>query len=290
MTIRTNTQNRRELVRQIADLLQRETEYKGPPTFAYAVGPVTVDRDGVITYEDDETLEMLKPYLMAQGYIEPETSEEAEPDEEQDTDVNVELVAEPDGEPDMLEIAVPIDGMNGSQLRNLVYLLHGYQYLLNRVTRRESVYVSDVVITILAEQCPESAADFVSLMNNNKAADELRGVDFRADAVALNFPLDESPEKNKAYADLTCAMVKAARTAKRVDAQARRPENEKYELRSWLVRLGLGGADYKATRNALLRGLKGHTAFRTEADAERHKAKYAELRRLAREARGGAAE
>ena len=68
-------------------------------------------------------------------------------------------------------------------------------------------------------------------------------------------------------------MVAQAREAKRVSAKEQKPENEKYYLRSWLLRLGLSGEGGKASRKALLAGLKGHTAFRTPADEEKHKAR-----------------
>ena len=40
-------------------------------------------------------------------------------------------------------------------------------------------------------------------------------------------------------------------------------------MRIWLVRLGLDGKEAKETRRVLLQNLKGHTAFRTEADKEK---------------------
>ena len=48
-------------------------------------------------------------------------------------------------------------------------------------------------------------------------------------------------------------------------------ENEKYYMRVWLVRIGLGGKDGKETRKVFLSRLKGHTAFRTEEDKEKWK-------------------
>ena len=46
-------------------------------------------------------------------------------------------------EPDRMEIKVPIDGMDGAQLRNLVFMLHAQQYLLNRATGHEKIHVND---------------------------------------------------------------------------------------------------------------------------------------------------
>ena len=49
-------------------------------------------------------------------------------------------------------------------------------------------------------------------------------------------------------------------------------ENEKYYMRAWLVSIGFGGKEGKETRSFFLKGLKGHTAFRTPEDAEKWKA------------------
>ena len=263
MTIQTHAEDRRTMVQQISEHLQVEAHYQGPPTFSYAIGPVTVARDGSITCQAEEVLVTLKPFLVEKGYIEPEV--------------------------DTLGITVPIEGMDGNQLRNLVHLLYGYQYLLNRIARRESFCISEAVITRLGEYVPETSVDFETLMNDFKALGDLTGVDFQDGTVTLTFPLDESQEKNKAYTDLTSAIVQAAREAKRVNAEKRRPENEKYVLRSWLLRLGFIGADFKASRTALLGGLQGCTAFRSDTEAEKHRMKYAEIRRIAREAKEGEA-
>ena len=51
-------------------------------------------------------------------------------------------------------------------------------------------------------------------------------------------------------------------------------------MRIWLLRLGFGGAEGKEVRNLLLKNLKGHSAFRTEANKQR----WQEARRNEREA------
>ena len=61
------------------------------------------------------------------------------------------------------------------------------------------------------------------------------------------------------------------------------PENEKYYMRNWLVRLGFGGKESKGMRTILLKHLKGHSAFRTDAEADKHQDKYAEIRRSHKE-------
>ena len=81
------------------------------------------------------------------------------------------------------------------------------------------------------------------------------------------------------YAMFTARILKAAREATRIFPEKQEPENEKYFARAWLLRLGYGGAAYKDERNLLLKHLKGHSAFPNDEAAEKHKAKYAGIRK-----------
>ena len=74
------------------------------------------------------------------------------------------------------------------------------------------------------------------------------------------------------YCRLASAMVKKASEQKRVNPKQTIQENEKYYMRAWLVSIGFGGGEGKETRSFFLKGLKGHTAFRTPEDAEKWKA------------------
>lgn len=74
------------------------------------------------------------------------------------------------------------------------------------------------------------------------------------------------------YCRLASAIVKKASEQKRVNPKQTIEENEKYYMRAWLVSIGFGGSEGKKTRSFFLKGLKGHTAFRTPEDAERWKA------------------
>ena len=82
-----------------------------------------------------------------------------------------------------------------------------------------------------------------------------------------------------AFTLLTVNILEAAKAATRVQAQRQEPENEKYFMRGWLVRLGFGGKEAKGMRELFLKHLKGNSAFLTEADADKHRAKYAAIRR-----------
>ena len=82
----------------------------------------------------------------------------------------------------------------------------------------------------------------------------------------------------KAYIQLCLAISHQAlvqRGASRIKTQ---PENEKYTFRTWLLRLGLIGDEFKTARRHLLKNLEGNIAWRDPAQAEAQKARLATKR------------
>lgn len=71
------------------------------------------------------------------------------------------------------------------------------------------------------------------------------------------------------------------RGASRIKTQ---PENEKYTFRTWLLRLGLIGDEFKTVRMHLLKNLEGNIAWRDPAQAEAQKARLAAKRQAELEA------
>ena len=82
----------------------------------------------------------------------------------------------------------------------------------------------------------------------------------------------------KSYIQLCLAISHQAlvqRGASRIKTQ---PENEKYTFRTWLLRLGLIGDEFKTARLHLLKNLEGNIAWRDPAQAEAQKARLAAKR------------
>jgi len=250
MRIETTCENRKELVKSIGEFLGEKPKYVGPPSYAYKVEGYTIERDGTVVSETEMDGERMRAHLEENGF------------------------AEPIQELESLEVSVPLEDMEGPQLQNLLYMLRSKQYLLNRVVGKDQFSISDDFIDTLQTNLPESKEEFLNLCSEN--AEAISGLNFEDDKITFTFPGSEKPEKNRAYVELAAMMVAHAREAKRISPKASEPENEKYYLRVWLVRLGLGGKGAKDSRKALLEGLKGHTAFRTPADAEKHKARLRE--------------
>ena len=129
--------------------------------------------------------------------------------------------------------------------------------------------VSDELVTKLAEDAEATLEKVMQTITE----EETVGIAFTEERIRFDgFPFDE--EAGNVYCELVAAMVKAAKEQKRINPQETIEENEKYYMRIWLVRLGFDGKDGKEVRNLLLSKLKGHTAFRTEADKEKWKEKY----------------
>ena len=274
MTIQTNTTDRKAMAKAMAEELGTTAKYMGPPSFGYKVDDYIVDKEGNIHGED---FGALRDFLTGIGCF-PE--EESEPAGEQ---------TEPEGEPidagtgDQVNIMVPADDLTPAQLRNLIFMLYTKQYLIEKMTGGDLLSVPDNLIARLMESTPETMEDFKALLDAAKE-DGLTGFEFDDGKVTMTYRAhQDEPERNMVYAMLTARILKAAKEATRVFPERQEPENEKYFARAWLLRIGYGGADSKAERNLLLKHLKGHSAFPTDDAANRHKDKYAEIRKEKRQ-------
>ena len=238
MQIKTISADRKEIVKAMELILGMKAKYQGPPTFAYVIGSFTVDRNGSVETDTEEEGISMKQELTARGL--------AEADE---TTLKVEL---------------PMTGMTADAVRNLLYMTHSKQYLLKKSIGADTIKVSDKLVERLQG---EEAADLEAVLRIIGEEQPL-GIAFSEERISFTgFPFDA--QRVKAYTELAALMVKGAKEAKRVNPKETVEENEKYYMRIWLVRLGLDGKDAKETRRVLLENLKGHTAFRTEADKEK---------------------
>lgn len=76
------------------------------------------------------------------------------------------------------------------------------------------------------------------------------------------FPRTEDSEEVAHYTQFIEALCKMAIERNRVASTPRKSENEKYDFRCFLLRLGFIGDEYKALRKFLLRNLTGNAAFK----------------------------
>ena len=270
MTIVTNTASRKELAKAIGKELGIEAKYMGVPSCNYQIGQYILDKEGVLHGPD---FEPLRSFLQRNGMLpEDDISLSGEPtvQEEEPAEENT---------ADFVSVTVPADGITPLQLKNLIFMLYSKQYLIGKMTGGDLLNIPDFLEARLIEKTPETIADFLSLLDTAKEKG-MTGFDFKDEKVTLTFrAYPDEPGRNMVYAMFTARILKAAREATRIFPEKQEPENEKYFARAWLLRLGYGGAAYKDERNLLLKHLKGHSAFPTDEAAEKHKEKYAGIRK-----------
>jgi len=66
----------------------------------------------------------------------------------------------------------------------------------------------------------------------------------------------------KSYIQLCLALSAAAKAAKSASTKPQQTDNPKYAMRTWLLRLGFIGDEFKTAREMLTRNLEGDAAFR----------------------------
>lgn len=78
------------------------------------------------------------------------------------------------------------------------------------------------------------------------------------------FPGSPSADEANAYTFFVSKLCAMAQTQKRVSPVKHESDNDKFAFRTFLLRLGFIGDEYKSARKVLLQHLKGNGAFRYE--------------------------
>jgi len=271
MTISTHCTDRKELVTKLAQHVNADAIYNRAPTYSYTVGAFTVNRDASISSDSDADLEALKPWLEENEYIDAEP--EAAPE-----------IQEPETEGTELTVSFPCESFTPGMLKNLTLMLYSKQTLINRATGNATLKISDALVESLKTAETPTPADFEALMQGFIESGDLAGLDFKDGNVIITYGALPNADAHNAYLILTQRALEVAKAATRVFPEHIQSENEKYYMRSWLVRLGMGGPEFKGVRRCLLQHLKGHSAFSSEAEAQKHREKYAAIRKEKREA------
>ena len=76
------------------------------------------------------------------------------------------------------------------------------------------------------------------------------------------YPKTEDAEEVQYYLQFTESLCKMAIQRTRVNSTANISENEKYDFRCFLIRLGFIGEEYKGFRKFMMRNLTGNAAFK----------------------------
>lgn len=308
MRFEKNIINRKELVKRLEELTGERSVYTLMPRCAYEIGAYTVEKDGTLTVEEGSAdLDILNT-LLEEGMIIGELPEEepVETEPEEDTEDIAEATepeaeqAEPETEseetetaaedtPAYIDIGFPTDKHTGTSLRNLVYLLYSRGPAINKAVGTHFLVEKSLVDALSDDACVKSQEAFRRAIADYEDTDGnglgMEGITLTPEQVTLHGFPNSDADHVKACTELAALMNEMAIKQKRIQAKEITAENEKYAFRIWLLRLGMNGSEYKQTRKLLMENLDGNSAFRTEEDAERFKAKEKQKRDAAKAAK-----
>ena len=256
-------EERKRLVKAIAEFRQTFSEYTGAPHFFYLVDELQIDRDGVVTFlepTDAESVQELVAYLESKGFRqigqEPEDAEKsAEPPAEDAAEGSEEEeAAEPAESPSAeftgFTVELPKEGFTELALEHLQKLVDSKASLLKKAIGTDAL-----------------------------------PIEITDDRIRFPwFPDAEDPLAVQTYTHLIAALGEMAKKAKRVTGTDHPVESEKYAFRIWLLRLGFNGAEFKHERALLMKNLSGTAAFRNQEEADA----FAEKQKAKREAKKAA--
>lgn len=205
--------------------------------------------------------------------LEPDNAAEDEPDAEgPESEEQSEAEDQPEEVPLDLELAFPVSQHNGVTLRNLVNLLYSRGKLIGKATGGHFHVEEGLVEKLKDDSCTFAIMNFINAVSDYETEHgaALEGLKITTEKVTFTgFPTAPDHEHLTAFAQLAVLMNQQAISQKRIQAKDVNDENEKYALRTWLLRLGMNGPDFKETRKILMENLSGHAAFRTDEEAQK---------------------
>ena len=250
--------DRKEIIKALEKHFGVKSKYMGAPSFAYQIeGPeeiLTIDRVGIITTAEGMAVELESLFN--------------EPNEEKLTAVN-EVANE--SEIMELEVTLPMEGHTGVTLRNLVNMIYSKQVLIKKAFDAEEDIVSADFIADINKVEIQTLEDFQKALHDYGQS-SYKGLEF--DFINRNITFKfagnlQEPQKLQAYTYFVSLLNNSAKGLKYALPKATETDNEKFTMRTWLIRLGFKGKEYKKAREVILQNLSGNGAFRrTKEDNE----------------------
>ena len=201
-----------------------------------------------------------------------DTPEEESDTEEQESGEPQEAEDQTDEVPLDLELSFPVSQHNGVTLRNLVNLLYSRGKLIGKATGGHFHVEEGLIEKLKDDSCTFAVMNFINAVSGyeEEHGAALEGLRITNEKVTFTgFPTAPDHEHLTAFAQLAVLMNQQAIGQKRIQAKAVNDENEKYALRTWLLRLGMNGPDLQEARKILMENLSGHAAFRTDEEAQK---------------------
>ena len=267
--------NRKEIVQALEEKCGVKATYLGAPTFAYEVGGYRIDRNGAVTGKDnlDDGITAFEELRMTEG-------EELGLGKKPREDFQGENGMRADDCPEMEEseaafhaCAFPLYGFTAAMLRNVVNMLASKEPLITAAFELERPMLDAHLAEEIEGRKIDDVDSFVAVWDELEQG-RAPGMKLHVETRTLLLELPKqapTAEEMEAFGVLMVFMANFAKCIKSASRKTAQDENQKYALRTWLIRLGMNGAEFKTTRKVLLEKLSGHTAFRTASGEEKHK-------------------
>ena len=259
LTFNVTKENKKAFAKDIAAITGEKAVYQFTPTYAFAIGDLTVNRDATLTAPGGKDLSALLEALKAKGY-ELVGSDNADAGMAPEQNAEQELAAEeaPDqtaGDDTERDNAVSEDSSKTKTTDTTEDEITGFTIslplasanagtLMNLISSKESLIKKALAITDTRINITEDKIEFPW------------------------FDRELTPEEVNAYTRFLSFLCKLSKEVNRCSGKEHPAANEKYTFRCFLLRLGFIGAEYKEDRKVLLKNLTGSSAFKNGAPAK----------------------
>ncbi len=282
--------DRKDIVKRLSEKLGVKAKYLGPPNFDYEIRTdeetYTIDRYGAITNSEgrvitlDEIIEPAEVEIAEEPdeILTEETVEEiaevlSEEDASQEENEKAAVITEIQGEflpIDGLEVKLPIGNHTGRTLQNIINMLSSKQHLIMMAFETTESFMDKDFAKDLSEKEINTTLDFQAALNEFGEA-RCSGLTFDFDEGTFTIKLlgdNLTGDKISAFQHLIVLISENARKQMRASFKPSQDDNPKYAMRTWLIRLGMGGPEFKNIRKVLLSALSGSGAFRKVHEEE----------------------
>lgn len=246
---------KKEIIKALENHLGVKARYLGTPSFAYQiqneVETYTVTREGIILDAEGREIELDSIFSQPERIV---------------ADTGISL---PRQVVDEAAITIPLDGHTGATLRNLINMIYSKQNLIVKALSLESELMDADLIQKLNEANIETTDDFETLLEVAGNPDSALSFNFAENYFTIKLSLSD-PDQINAAVDLFGCINQISLTLKSASYKAKETDNEKYTFRTWLLRLGMIGGQFKTTRKVLLANLEGSSAFRRPSREGEH--------------------
>lgn len=242
--------DRKKIIEALEEYAGVKTKYLGAPSFSYQIlineKTYTIDRFGKITLEGVE----VEIEALINGTI---TEKEVAAQELAQENEALEL-----------EITIPMEGHTGATLRNMLNMLYSKQPIIKKVFEIEADILEPDFITELNKVSIQTIEEFKTEVAG-KQQTGYRGIEFDFINNTITFKFAKSllePDKLEAYTQFISLLSQSAKALKYASPKPTATDNYKFTMRTWLIRLGFVGREYKKSRMLLLKNLEGNGAYR----------------------------